>query len=1122
MKLAAVLFAAVLAGCSVDIGGGNDGKSEQGVSSVTIGGGAYDSFIGLGVGGSLEIADRVIVQPVGISAGLSFDDGNSAVFSVSNSGRLTGLQAGSGTLTVSAGGVSARREVRVGITAKFVVDGSSFSDGILYFVDDEIPVPDEAERAARPSDGRIFKYWENGDRDRIGDAYGAYIVGEGTEFPEMVFEAKYDTAGTEYTVTFDAGEGSLSGATSATVLSGSRVPKPADPVLAGKVFAGWFVSLSSSSPWNFDTMVVTEDLTLHAKFVDKLVPVSSITITPSPLSLSVGTSDNSKTLSVNILPENATNRNVVWNSSDESVVQVSSMGVVKAVKAGTARVTASAADGSGVSASVEVTVTAAPVKELASITVSCESEVYVDASAAVSVRADYSDGSFSDVSSSAQVSVSPAGIVSVSGNIITGIAEGTVTVTASYTEGGVTKTQAKTVSVTKEEQPFDGIRILVAKSFNFPLIHYFDCEDKVKYPNTTWPGVPMDASDAADYAFEFAGVSKISLLITNQGGDKLTGGTSAAGEGDVILTEKGTYRITASGAEKIVNAKPGVSISPEGASVALNGSITVSITAVPALSSADITINGKKTTMYAAGTKSFPVSDYASSEGATVSVSVSAKNSLGTTTETKTYTVSKAPDVKIVTNFNELRIYQVMVSSFQDGDPSIGYRVAYGPSGALTGGDLQGIINALDYIKSLGCNALWMTPIFDSTGQSSDEKLNSTGYYTRNYFDIDPNFGTKAKFAELVEKCHSLGINVILDGVFGHWGDTIVASPNGKTPQRSHSKYDGCDYPASLEFFQEVASYWIDNYKIDGWRLDQCYQAGVMGSNVYTGGHNYWYEIRQSVESAARRNSGGWGSLGYMVGEDWNGDASVIQSQSINPGSAGGYGLRSCFDFPARYEIVKTFAQNEVGDKNTELGKALSYVYQTSSSKGYYHPDGYYPNLFITNHDLLRFGNLINWYNGGSPSGGGDYWGRHRVALASLAAYTGPITIYYGDEWGAIVEGYYKGGDLGAYNDNVARSSGKISGFSSSEQQLVDWTSALMKMRAENEALWNGSNRTVTAESNFYVGEKEYNGTKITYAINSGTGSRTFNASGTNLLTGAAVNGSVTVDSYSAAFVRQN
>ncbi|MDE5898462.1 MAG: hypothetical protein K2H09_04265, partial [Treponemataceae bacterium] len=96
LKLAAVLFAAVLAGCSVDIGGGNDGKSEQGVSSVTIGGGAYDSFIGLGVGGSLEIADRVIVQPVGISAGLSFDDGNSAVFSVSNSGRLTGLQAGSG------------------------------------------------------------------------------------------------------------------------------------------------------------------------------------------------------------------------------------------------------------------------------------------------------------------------------------------------------------------------------------------------------------------------------------------------------------------------------------------------------------------------------------------------------------------------------------------------------------------------------------------------------------------------------------------------------------------------------------------------------------------------------------------------------------------------------------------------------------------------------------------------------------------------------------------------------------------------------------------------------------------------------------------------------------------
>ena len=90
---------------------------------------------------------------------------------------------------------------------------------------------------------------------------------------------------------------------------------------------------------------------------------------------------------------------------------------------------------------------------------------------------------------------------------------------------------------------FAGIRVYVAKSLNHPLIHYWDCSDKTKYPQTTWPGVEMKKS-GDDYYFEFQGVSSVSVLITNSSGGKLCGS-------DITLTEKGDYRITGAGAEKI-------------------------------------------------------------------------------------------------------------------------------------------------------------------------------------------------------------------------------------------------------------------------------------------------------------------------------------------------------------------------------------------------------------------------------------------------------------------------------------------------------------------------------------------------------------------------------------------
>lgn len=624
---------------------------------------------------------------------------------------------------------------------------------------------------------------------------------------------------------------------------------------------------------------------------------------------------------------------------------------------------------------------------------------------------------------------------------------------------------------------FDGIKILVAKSLGFPMVHYWNCSDKTAYPNTTWPGVEMSLS-GEDYVYEFKEVSSVSLLITNSSGGKLC-------EKDIVLSSKGIYRITKDGAEKQTAPVPPAVAIPSTAY--LGGTFSMNVTSELPLIENTIYIGGISKTV-TVGKNSFNVADFTDSEGI-LTVSGTLSNSAGSTPVSGKISVTAKPENSLVSDWNELRIYQVMVSSFQDGDSSVGYGTGYGPG--PHNGDLRGVINALDYIKSLGMNAIWLTPIFTSDGNG---QLDSTGYFCSDYFNVDPKFGGNAVFAELVEEAHKLGINIILDGVFGHHRSTGVskASPKGKYPSGGSNPVK---YPDSLDYYKEVAQYWIENYKIDGWRFDQCYQVGLgdNGKNCNTGGHNYWYEIRTAIkESSAKNGVKGqdWGTLGYTVGEHWNGDAAQIQAGSVNPGSAGGYGLQSCFDFPSRYKIVQMFATEESKGVSGISLSNLEYVYSDYSKKGYTHPEGYYPNLFITNHDLVRFGNLINWKFSENRSSE-NYWKRHKIALASVAAYSGPITVYYGDEYGMMTDGYYNGMN-GWYNDNIARDAGKISGFSSKEQDLHDYVSKLMQIRMENEVMWNGKSSTVTSSSDFYAGKKTLDGKTVCFGINNSSDIKSF------------------------------
>ena len=128
-------------------------------------------------------------------------------------------------------------------------------------------------------------------------------------------------------------------------------------------------------------------------------------------------------------------------------------------------------------------------------------------------------------------------------------------------------------------------------------------------------------------------------------------------------------------------------------------------------------------------------------------------------------------------------IYLLMPDRFADGeaandDPAVsrGLFDRHKPR-RYHGGDLQGVINRLPYLKDLGVTALWLNPIYDNNNQldtrETDNGEPSTGYHgygATDFYAVEEHFGDLAKLRELVEKAHALGLKIIQDQVANHCG----------------------------------------------------------------------------------------------------------------------------------------------------------------------------------------------------------------------------------------------------------------------------------------------------------------------------------------------------------------
>lgn len=611
-----------------------------------------------------------------------------------------------------------------------------------------------------------------------------------------------------------------------------------------------------------------------------------------------------------------------------------------------------------------------------------------------------------------------------------------------------------------------------------------------------WPGAQMTSEGNGWYSYALPdGASSSAMVIFNTGanGSERYPADMEPGIKLSFSGNEGWYSLSNhswSSSNPDGPQKPSITVTP--ASGKVKGSSVITVSIANEATSISGTFNGKALSL-SNGSNNVSVSSYLN-DGQSGTMTISATNSLGTTEFNASFTRDDStPVVTLTGDSRELSIYQIMVGSFQHGEGGAsGYSDMWGPAGHRKNGNLRGIINALDYIKELGMNAIWMTPVFDSSnGGNGDEKLKATGYFANNYFKIDPHFGTDAEFRELVDKAHEKGMYIILDGVFGHHSNCTGASPKGKyIDNRQADNVRGTDagniaFPGSLDYFKEVVRYWMDEYGVDGWRLDQCYQ-------VYQNGHNYWKELREEVEAVARerKNRGEqWGTLGFMVGEDWTSAGNITVTQQD--------GLKSVMDFDGKDNLV-----------NLGYGVgSIEWLLKTDAAGRGYRDSGVNPTLFLSNHDTSRVGDFVSSTEG--------LMTRH----AAVACYSGPTCTYYGDEIGD------KSGN--GNPDNKARTSGRISGFNSNEQRLHDYVAKVFKARAENPAMWRGTTTTrKDNESNCQVVEitktDSQTGNKVVVVFSQKDTNWSIGGSGLDLINGGNVSGTINVKAWVPAVIKMN
>jgi glycosidase len=342
-----------------------------------------------------------------------------------------------------------------------------------------------------------------------------------------------------------------------------------------------------------------------------------------------------------------------------------------------------------------------------------------------------------------------------------------------------------------------------------------------------------------------------------------------------------------------------------------------------------------------------------------------------------------------------------------------------GPRGRdYFGGDLQGVIDKLDYLDELGVTAIYFNPIFD--GGSNH------GYDTQNYTQIDPYFGNLDHWQRLEREASRRGIRLILDGVFNHMSSDSsffdryahftesgacesLSSPfrpwfrffNDDTPcgPGDYEGWFGFDsIPVLSKSRADVQSYFLDGGTnitalwlqrgAQGWRMD------VSGDPSFPAG--YWEKFRATVKSANPN--------ALTISETWQKDTTLLRILR-------GDRLDTTMNYRLRDAVLGLLAPSSFDSKGfADSGRQLAaseFASRLASIREDYADAAYYSLMnLLDSHDTER---LLWTLTPGAETRADKEQnaanvavGKQRLRLASLVQFTlpGAPTVYYGDEVG--------------------------------------------------------------------------------------------------------------------------
>lgn len=366
-------------------------------------------------------------------------------------------------------------------------------------------------------------------------------------------------------------------------------------------------------------------------------------------------------------------------------------------------------------------------------------------------------------------------------------------------------------------------------------------------------------------------------------------------------------------------------------------------------------------------------------------------------------------------------IYFLMTDRFCDGDSSNNANTSKTDLKSYHGGDFQGVIDKLDYIKDLGFTTVWISPIVDN------EAFGYHGYWAADFYKTEEHFGTVEKLKELVDTAHSKGLKVIVDLVVNHTGAQNEWLKDPAYADWFHSEGNIIDWnnqtevengrlsglpdlntenPEVRKYLIDMAKWWIRETGIDGYRLDTVKHVPK----------SFWEEFIKQIKKDYPDF--------YFIGEVFSGDAAYIAGYQQT-------GIDSITDFPMYYAINDVIGSVKPA---TQLAEAIE--------RGSIYPDRSRMGTFIDNHDVPRFTNQLTVLKSE----------KLEQALAFMMTYTGIPVLYYGTEIGM------KGG-----SDPDNRRDMDWSATS----PITDYVKKLTSIRKNNPALTQGDIKIVKAEEDF-------------------------------------------------------